>query len=116
MEATDKWEFSVLVDQASRIIDARGMVEVYLGSGAKQVIGRPLLSFLDASERLPFLRYMARLLVRGEAETVSATLRTPAVGIKRFSIAARTGEVGRTWWILFSQEVKELASVLSASV
>jgi hypothetical protein len=110
----DKWEFSLLVDQASRILEARGMFEVYLGAKANQVVGRPLRSFLDENERLPFLRYMARLLVRGEAEPVSATLRTPAVGIKRFAMSAKVGEVGRSWWILFSQEVKGLSEVLSA--
>jgi hypothetical protein len=112
--ATDKWEFSLLVDQASRILEARGRFEVYLGAKANQVVGRPLRSFFDESERLPFLRYMARLLVRGEAEPVSATLRTQAVGIKRFAMAAKVGEAGRSWWILFSQEVKGLSEILSA--
>jgi hypothetical protein len=113
MEKTsDKWEFSLLVDQASKILEARGMVEVYLGGRSNQVIGRPLLSYFDAAEKLPFLRYMARLLVRGEAEPVSATLRTPGAGIKRFAMAAKAGDAGRSWWILFSQEVKDLAEVL----
>jgi hypothetical protein len=103
---SDKWEFSLLVDQASRILEARGLFELYLGGRANQIVGRPLLSFFDDSERLPFLRYMARLLVRGQAEPVSATLRTPAVGIKRFSMAAKVGEAGRSWWILFAQDVK----------
>lgn len=103
---SDKWEFSLLVDQASRILEARGLFELYLGGRPNQVVGRPLLSFFDDSERLPFLRYMARLLVRGEAEPVAATLRTPAVGIKRFAMAAKVGEAGRSWWILFAQDVK----------
>lgn len=102
----DKWEFSLRVDQASRILEARGLFELYLGAPARQITGRPLISFFDDSERLPFLRYMARLLVRGQAEPVSATLRTPAVGIKRFSMAAKTGEAGRSWWLLFAQDVK----------
>src|SRR5581483_6397193 len=103
---SDKWEFSLLVDQASRILEARGLFELYLGAPMSQITGRPLISFFDDSERLPFLRYMARLLVRGQAEPVSATLRTPAVGIKRFSMAARSGEAGRSWWLLFAQDVK----------
>ena len=113
-KASDKWEFSLLVDQASRVLEARGMVELYLGGKANQVIGRPLLSFFDDAERLPFLRYMARLLVRGEAEPVSATLRTPAIGIKRFAMAAKVGEAGRSWWLLFSQEAKGQSNMLSA--
>lgn len=107
---SDKWEFSLLVDQASRVVEARGLFELYLGAPANQIIGRPLISFFDDSERLPFLRYMARLLVRGQAEPVSATLRTPAVGIKRFSMAARAGEAGRNWWLLFAQDVKGVAA------
>jgi len=105
-QPSEKWEFSLLVDQASRVLEARGLFELYLGGKAHQIAGRPLLSFFDESERLPFLRYMARLLVRGQAEPVSATLRTPAVGIKRFSMAAKVGEAGRSWWLLFAQDVK----------
>lgn len=109
-QASDKWEFSLLVDQASRILEARGMFEVYLGGRANQITGRSLLTFFDESERLPFLRYMARLLVRGQAEPVTATLRTQAVGIKRFSMAPKVGEAGRSWWLLFAQEVKGLSA------
>jgi hypothetical protein len=105
-QGSEKWEFSLLVDQTSRVLEARGLFELYLGGKANQITGRPLLSFFDESERLPFLRYMARLLVRGQAEPVSATLRTPAVGIKRFSMAAKVGEAGRSWWLLFAQDVK----------
>jgi len=107
---SDKWEFSLRVDQASRILEARGLFELYLGARANQITGRPLISFFDDSERLPFLRYMARLLVRGQAEPVSATLRTPAVGIKRFSMAAKVGEAGRSWWLLFAQDVKGITA------
>jgi hypothetical protein len=106
----EKWEFSLLVDQASRILEARGLFELYLGARANQITGRPLISFFDDSERLPFLRYMARLLVRGQAEPVSATLRTPAVGIKRFSMAAKAGDAGRSWWLLFAQDVKGITA------
>lgn len=105
-QGSEKWEFSLLVDQAGRVLEARGLFELYLGGKASQIAGRPLLSFFDEAERLPFLRYMARLLVRGQAEPVSATLRTPAVGIKRFSMAAKVGEAGRSWWLLFAQDVK----------
>ena len=107
---SDKWEFSLLVDQASRILEARGLFELYLGAPANQITGRPLISFFDDAERLPFRRYMARLLVRGQAEPVSATLRTPAVGIKRFSMAAKAGEAGRSWWLLFAQDVKGITA------
>ncbi|HVO03254.1 MAG TPA: PAS domain-containing protein [Candidatus Cybelea sp.] len=102
----ERWEFSLLVDGASKIQEARGMSELYLGARAGQLIGRPLVSFIDEGERLGFLRYLARLLVRGEVETVAATLRTPAVGIKRFSMAAKRGDGKRNWWILFSQDPK----------
>ncbi len=98
--ATEKWEFSLLVDRANRILEIRGLSALYLGTRANQLMGRHLVSFFDESERLSFLRYMARLLVRGEAETVSATLRTTSVGIKRFAMAAKKDEGRNNWWIL----------------
>ncbi len=104
--ATEKWEFSLLVDRANRILEIRGLSELYLGTRANQLMGRHLVSFFDESERLGFLRYMARLLVRGEAEPVSATLRTTSIGIKRFAMAAKKGDGRNNWWILFSQETQ----------
>jgi hypothetical protein len=35
---SDKWEFSLLVDQASRVVEARGLFELYLGAPANQII------------------------------------------------------------------------------
>jgi hypothetical protein len=106
--AGDRWEFSLLVDRASRILEARGMVEIYLGAKPGKLTGRYLVGYLDEPERLAFLRYMARLLVRGEAEPVIATLRTPSIGIKRFSMAARQGGP-HCWWLMFSHAEKHPA-------
>jgi len=100
----DRWEFSLLVDRTSRIIEARGLFELYFGVRAGTLVGRHLVAYLDESERLAFLRYMSRLRVSGEVEPVTATLHTPAVGAKRFAMAARTGEGGSFWWLMFGHE------------
>src|SRR5262245_28235570 len=109
--AAEKWEFSLLVDRANRILETRGQSQLYLAIPDKKLIGGHLVSFFDETERLGFLRYMARLVVRGEAEPVSATLRSTAMGLKRFSMAARKGD-GRSWWILFSKEERTDRSTL----
>jgi hypothetical protein len=100
----DRWEFSLLVDRANRILEARGLYELYLGARPGQLINRHLVSFVAESGRLAFLRYMARLVVHGEAEPVIVTLATPAVGVKRFAMAAKHGDGAANWWILFAQE------------
>lgn len=112
--SAERWEFSLLVDRANRILESRGQSEVYLAVPGKQLTGRHLVSFFDESERLGFLRYMARLTVRGEAEPVSATLRSTAMGLKRFSLAARKGDGRSNWWILFSQELRPDRQSLNA--
>lgn len=112
-ETADKWEFSLLVDRANRILESRGQSNLYLGVPSKQLICGHLVSYFDEADRLGFLRYMARLMVRGEAEPVSATLRSTAMGIKRFSMAARKAD-GRSWWILFSTEAREDRAALDA--
>jgi len=100
----DRWEFSLLVDRTSRIIEARGLFELYFGVQAGSLVGRHLVAYLDESERLAFLRYMSRLRVSGEAAPVTAMLHTPTVGAKRFAMAARTGEGGSFWWLMFGHE------------
>lgn len=100
----DRWEFSLLVDRANRILEARGLYELYLGARAGQLINRHLVSFIAESGRLAFLRYMARLVVRGEAEAVIVTLATPAIGVKRFAMAAKHGDSAANWWVMFAQE------------
>lgn len=110
----DRWEFSLLVDRANRILEARGLYELYLGSRPGQLINRQLVSFIAESGRLAFLRYMARLAIEGEAEPVIVTLATPAIGVKRFAMAAKHGEGGYSWWIMFAQEDQK-AQALEAS-
>ncbi|HEY4163685.1 MAG TPA: hypothetical protein VGM59_11525 [Dongiaceae bacterium] len=109
----DKWEFSLLIDRASSILEARGFCQRYLGTPDRQLIGRPLLHYLDEIERLPFLRYMARLIVRGDADAVSATLRVPVTGVRRFTIAPKKSDSAKNWWIMFSPVSKASSNALT---
>lgn len=111
--AADKWEFSLLIDRASSILEARGLFQSHLGMQDRQLVGRPLLNYLDDVERLPFLRYMARLMVRGDADAVSATFRTPGIGIKRFTIMSKKNGNAQSWWIMFSPLPKGGAQALT---
>ncbi len=106
----DRWEFSLLVDRASRIVEARGLFEHYFGVRANQLVGQHLISFLDESERLSFLRFMARMLVRGEVEPVIVTLHTSAIGTKRLAMEARNEGGGPYRWLVFAHHDGEIAA------
>src|SRR3954451_9829602 len=93
----DRWEFSLLVDRANRILEARGLYELYLGARPGQLINRHLVSFVADSARLAFLRYVAGVVEHGEADAVSVTLATPAIGAKRFAMAAKRGDGDTNW-------------------
>jgi hypothetical protein len=109
----DRWEFSLLVDRTNRILEARGLYELYLGARPGQLINRHLITFIADSQRLAFLRYMARLAVEGRGDSVVVTIATPALGVKRFTMAAKPGDSGTSWWTMFAQEDSR-AEVLSA--
>lgn len=113
--AADKWEFSLLVDQTSRILEARGRYEEYLGLPAYKLGGKHLASYFSERQRLGFVRYMARLLVRGDAEPVTVTLLTPTMGSKRFSMAAHTADEGHAWWLVLVPEREEKADATAAT-
>ena len=104
---SDKWEFSLLVDQASRILEARGLFELYLGARLNQDHrASPHFLLRMTLSGSPSCATWRGCWCAARRSRCRPTLRTPAVGIKRSSMAAKVGEAGHTWWLLFAQDVK----------
>ena len=108
---------SFLIDQATRIHEARGNFGKHIGKPMRGLIGDHLVNFVAQEDRLPFLRFMARLLLQSGTNTATARIRTPVIGEKVFELDARHGSRPKTWWLMLSPSsargYPSLASMMS---
>lgn len=98
----DTWDLSFLIDQATRIHEARGNFGKYIGRPMRGLVGDHLVNFVAREDRLLFLRFMARLLLQTGTNTATARLHTPVIGEKIFELDARNGSRPKTWWLMLS--------------
>jgi hypothetical protein len=99
----DSWDMSFLVDQATQIQEARGSLSRHFGVLQQVLIGKHLVNFIGADDRLAFLRMMGRLSQRTWNERVACRLRTPLSGEKRVALQARPGNGPMAWWLMMSE-------------
>lgn len=114
----DSWDMSFLIDQATRIHEARGNFGKYIGKPMRGLVGDHLVNFVAQEDRLLFLRFMARLLLQSGANTATARIQTPIIGEKIFELDARNGSRPKTWWMMLSSSnargYAPLASLVSS--
>jgi hypothetical protein len=103
----DSWEMSFLVDQTTQIQEARGNLARHFGMLQQVLIGKHLVNFIGADDRLAFLRMMGRLSQRSWHDTVACRLRTPLSGEKRVALQARPGNGPTAWWLMISEHGAE---------
>jgi hypothetical protein len=100
----DSWDMSFLVDQATQIREARGNLGKHFGMLQQVMIGKHLVNFVGAEDRLAFLRMMGRLSQRNWTETVALRFRTPLSGELRVALQARPGSGPMAWWIMLGEQ------------
>src|SRR5689334_14714501 len=100
---SDSWDMSFLVDQTTQIQEARGKLAPHFGMLQQVLIGKHLINFIGADDRLAFLRMMGRLSQRSWNETVACRLRTPLSGEKRVALQARPGPGPMAWWLMMGE-------------
>jgi hypothetical protein len=103
----DTWDMSFLVDQNTQIQEARGNVARHFGILQQVLIGKHLVNFVGAEDRLAFLRVMGRLSQRSWQEKVALRFRTPLSGEKRVALQARPGTGPTAWWLMLSESGAE---------
>ena len=96
------WDMSFLVDQATKIHEARGNFGQHLGRPLRGLVGEHLINFVAQEDRLLFLRFMAKLLLQSGVTTATARIHTPIIGEKIFELDARNGNRAKTWWMMLS--------------
>ena len=103
----DTWDMSFLVDQTTQIQEARGNLARHFGMLQQVLIGKHLVNFVGAEDRLGFLRMMGRLSQRNWSEQVSFRFRTPLSGERRVALQARPGSGPMAWWLMVSENEAE---------
>lgn len=109
----DTWDMSFLVDQATQIQEARGNLSKHFGMLQQVLIGKHLVNFVSAEDRLAFLRMMGRLSQRNWTDTVALRFRTPLSGERRVALQARPGAGPMAWWLMFSENGAEAMPLIS---
>jgi hypothetical protein len=104
---TETWDMSFLIDQGTQIQEARGNLGRHFGMLQQVLVGKHLVNYVGAGDRLAFLRMMGRLSQRASAETVSIWLNTPLSGEHKLAMQARPGPSPTSWWLLFSDSGAE---------
>jgi hypothetical protein len=115
---SDSWDMSFLIDQATRIHEARGNFGKHFGRPLRGLVDDHLVNFVAQEDRLLFLRFMAKLLLQTGTTTATARIHTPIIGEKIFELDARTGSRAKTWWLMLSATASRgyapLASIVNA--
>jgi hypothetical protein len=109
----DTWDMSFLVDQTTQIQEARGNLGRHFGILQQVLIGKHLVNFIGAEDRLAFLRMMGRLSQRSWQDTVAVRFRTPLSGQKRVALQARPGTGPMAWWLMLSESGAETLPLIS---
>ena len=109
----DSWDMSFLVDQATQIREARGNLAKHFGMLQQVMIGKHLVNFVGAEDRLAFLRMMGRLSQRNWTETVALRFRTPLSGELRVALQARPGSGPMAWWIMLGEQGAQQLPLIS---
>jgi hypothetical protein len=99
----DTWDMSFLIDDATQIQEARGNLARHFGVLTQVLIGKHLVNFVGAEDRLAFLRMMGRLSQRRWNATVAFRLRTPLSGELRVGLQARPGPGPMAWWLMVGE-------------
>jgi hypothetical protein len=109
----DTWDMTFLVDQTTQIQEARGNLAKHFGMLQQVLVGKHLLNFVSAPDRLAFLRMMGRLSQRNWTDQVAFRLRTPLSGEQLVALQARPGPGPMAWWLLIAESGGEALPLIS---
>jgi hypothetical protein len=109
----DSWDMSFLVDPATQIRETRGNLAKHFGMLQQVLIGKHLVNFVGAEDRLAFLRMMGRLSQRNRTERVAFRLRTPLSGELRLALQARPGSGPMAWWLMTGEQGADQLPLIS---
>jgi hypothetical protein len=109
----ETWDLSLLIDNSTRIYDARGMTGQHLGLEARYLPDRLFIDFVDPANRGAFRRRLVKMAA-GKLDVVRVRVFTGNEGSQEFFAALRPATVAEQWWLMLTASLREETPALAA--
>lgn len=100
----ESWDLSLLIDNSTRIHDARGMTAQHFGVSLRDMPYRPFIDFVVPEQRAAFRRCIARVAGGKEMGLTAARLLTCEPEPKQFYMIAKRAAEPERWWLMIAAE------------
>jgi hypothetical protein len=100
----ESWDLSLLIDNSTRIHDARGMTAQHFGVPLRDMPYRPFIDFVVPEQRAAFRRCIARVAGGKEMGLTAARLLTCEPEPRQFYMIAKRAAEPERWWLMVAAE------------
>lgn len=100
----ESWDLSLLIDNSTRIHDARGMTAQHFGVPLRDMPCRPFIDFVAPEQRAAFRRCIARVAGGKEMGLTAAKLLTCESEPRQFYMIAKRASEPERWWLMIAAD------------
>jgi hypothetical protein len=100
----ESWDLSLLIDNSTRIHDARGMTNQHFGVPLRDMSYRPFIDFVVPEQRAAFRRCIARVSGGKDMGLTAAKLLTCEPEPRQFYMIAKRAAEPERWWLMIAAD------------
>lgn len=100
----ESWDLSLLIDNSTRIHDARGMTAQHFGVALRDMPDRPFIDFVVPEQRAAFRRCIARVSGGRDMGLTAAKLLTCEPEPRQFYMIAKRASEAERWWLMIAAD------------
>src|SRR5262249_13716013 len=100
----ESWDLSLLIDNSTRIHDARGMTVQHFGVPLRDMTYRPFIDFVVPEQRAAFRRCLARVSGGKEMGLTAARLLTCEPEPREFYMRPKGAAEAEGWWLMIAAD------------
>lgn len=100
----ESWDLSLLIDNSTRIHDARGMTAQHFGVPLRDMPYRPFIDFVVPEQRAAFRRCIARVSNGKDMGLTAAKLLTCEPEPRQFYMIAKRAAEPERWWLMIAAD------------
>lgn len=100
----ESWDLSLLIDNSTRIHDARGMTAQHFGVPLRDMPYRPFIDFVVPEQRAAFRRCIARVSGGKDMGLTAAKLLTCEPEPRQFYMIAKRAAEPERWWLMIAAD------------
>ena len=104
MSMIESWDLSLLIDNSTRIHDARGMTAQHFGVPLRDMPYRPFIDFVVPEQRAAFRRCIARAAGGKDMGLTAAKLLTCEPEPRQFYMIAKRAAEPERWWLMIAAD------------